>query len=208
MCKFFSAIITKENIYFDYDLDSHEDIIKKFNLVEGEIHHGFNFVRVELTPNDENLFNHNMDNWSLHVDQDYTPDWFNHDQIEDEVKIKLKEVIENRFVLGEMKEINQGRWFIGGSASVNYIRGSAKVDSIGGSASVNYIRDSAKVDYIGDSASVNYIRGSANILGYYNFDISNIKNIQDNALVINKNKDAIKIITSKGIIENIYDLIK
>ena len=47
-----------------------------------------NFVRVELLPQDNDIFNHDLKNWKLKVDQDFKPDWFDLDVSEKLMKEK------------------------------------------------------------------------------------------------------------------------
>jgi hypothetical protein len=181
LCKFFSGVFTKTKFFWDMDLDSHEDIIQKFKLNEGDINRGFNFVRCELLPIDNNIFNHDMKNWKLSIDQDTIPEWFDRYKSEKTMKKYLKEIIDNRFALKSLREIKEGRWFIGNSAVIKYVGGSAVIK------------------YVGDSANI------LNYSDYYNLE--NIKKISDNGMIIKKTNNKIFIKTSKGIIENIYDLI-
>jgi hypothetical protein len=58
-----------------------------------------NFVRVEMVPKDRDVFNHNLENWILHVDQDFLPDWFDVEKVEKEMKIKMEEVFEKCFAI-------------------------------------------------------------------------------------------------------------
>ena len=69
MCQFFSGIITREKTVWDYENDSHEFLIKKAGLNDKT--NDPNFVRVELLPIDNDVFNHNIKNWKLQIDQDY-----------------------------------------------------------------------------------------------------------------------------------------
>ena len=71
MCQFFSGIITREETIWDYDDDSHEVLIKKAGLNDSS--RSPNFVRVELLPKDGDIFNHDLKNWHLNIDQDFRP---------------------------------------------------------------------------------------------------------------------------------------
>jgi len=59
------------------------------------------FVRVEITPKDNDLFNHNLDNWQMRVDQDFRPDWFDSEKTEEELKEQLKKWFEQRFIIDD-----------------------------------------------------------------------------------------------------------
>ena len=111
MCKFMSGIVLKNKLIYDIDIDSHEDLLKKANLNDGTINP--NFVRVELLPEDGDVFNHDLKNWKLKVDQDFRPDWFDDKEAEKEMKLAIKEVFEQRFIVNRVvKEIKEGRWFV------------------------------------------------------------------------------------------------
>ena len=50
MCNFLSAIITKNDVFYDFDHDEHERLIEKHKLNDKE--NPPEFVRVEYTPDD------------------------------------------------------------------------------------------------------------------------------------------------------------
>jgi hypothetical protein len=180
MCQFFSGIITKKETIFDFDFDSHEKLIEKAGLKDTT--NSPDFVRVELLPKDGNIFNHDLDNWILKIDQDFKPKWFSDKFAEEEMKKAIKQVWNERFIIkGKIDKINKGRWFIGGSAQVKNIYGSAQVENIYDSAQVENIYDSAQVKNIYDSAQVKYIYGSAQVK--YIYDSAQVKNIYDSAQV-------------------------
>jgi hypothetical protein len=58
-----------------------------------------NFVRVEMIPQDDDPFNHDVGNWKLVVDQDYRPEWFDYDDIRFCMSEKMKEVFEKCFAV-------------------------------------------------------------------------------------------------------------
>jgi hypothetical protein len=60
-----------------------------------------NFVRVEITPKGGDIWNHDINNWKLRVDQDFRPDWFDVDEVEPRAKEKLKEWFEQCFVIDD-----------------------------------------------------------------------------------------------------------
>ena len=97
MCQFFSGIIEYKHkgVIYDLDKDSHEDLIKKGNLDDSKREP--NFVRVELLPQDNNIFNHKLDNWKLKIDQDFIPNWFDEQKAEKQMKEAIKEVWKERF---------------------------------------------------------------------------------------------------------------
>jgi len=75
MCQLKSAIVLKDKIFMPLDYDSHEQMISELKLDDST--KSPDFVRVEMVPKDDDIFNHNLDNWELEVDQDFLPEWFN-----------------------------------------------------------------------------------------------------------------------------------
>ena len=76
MCKCASFVVTKSKVFWSKTSDSHEEIIKEFNLHEGV--NGNNFVRVEVSPEGNNL-SLPLKDWEFKVDQDCVPGWFSND---------------------------------------------------------------------------------------------------------------------------------
>ena len=162
MCKFKSFIVTKNDILHDLDDDSHEALIKAHGLKDNTP--SPLFVRVEMTPKDGNSFNHVRENWHLRVDQDYRPDWFSEKEAEEACWPKLEATFKARFLLsGNVKELTKGRWFIGGSATIESVEDSATIESVGDSATIEYLRGSATIESVGGSANINSVGGSATI---------------------------------------------
>lgn len=168
MCRFFSGVVTKNKTYVDYDDDSHEEILKKAGLTDND--RNPTFMRVELCPEDGDVWNHDIKNWKLGFDQDFKPDWFEERWAEEEMRNEIKKLWEERFVTGKKFEIKRGRWWIGGNAKVYHITGtahiadisgSAYVDSIGGAAVVNKIHGDSVIDAVGEHVVVRSISGSA-----------------------------------------------
>jgi len=73
MCKCASFMATKGKIWFSNKSDSHEEIIKEFELHEGAGR--INFVRLEVSPENDNL-SLPLKDWIFKVDQKELPDWF------------------------------------------------------------------------------------------------------------------------------------
>ncbi len=122
MSKFKSGIVLKDRVFCPLDYDSHKEMIAELKLDDKTSKP--EFVRVEIIPIDNNIFNHNMDNWKLKIDQDFKPDWFSEEFAEAEMKTALKGVFEERFITkGAIDKIYKGRWYLGGSAQVENISG-------------------------------------------------------------------------------------
>lgn len=112
MCQFFSAIIVDKNrkALWDFEIDSHTELLEKFKLRDDNI--SPNFVRVEFTPLDNDVFNHDFSKWRFKTDQDYRPDWYDEGEAKKTTELALKEPIGERFIIGRtVDEIKSGRWW-------------------------------------------------------------------------------------------------
>ena len=148
MCQFFSALVLKNKILCDLDLDSHEEILKKYNIKDDSLDP--DFVRVELTPPNHN-FKAPLSEWIFKVDQDLRPDWFEETGARADVEKALKKVLKQRLISSGKKTVKSGRWIVCGHAQVT-AHGNTKVFACG-STKVK-AHDSAVVEAFG-SAQVN-----------------------------------------------------
>ena len=87
MCKLKSGLILKDRIFLP-DYDSHDTMLKELGIKDDFLGASKKFVRVELSPEDDDLFS-DIDTWVMKVDQDVRPEWFS----EDEWKPKLVEAV-------------------------------------------------------------------------------------------------------------------
>ena len=70
MCKYASFVLTKDRVFWSKVTESHEDIIREFNLNECDSSKTrINIVRVELTPKKFS----DLSTWEYRVDQDVLP---------------------------------------------------------------------------------------------------------------------------------------
>ena len=89
MCNLKSAIILKERIYCPLNHNHHSQMLEELNIKDTSCFP--NFVRVEMTPIDYDIFNHDLTNWKLIVDQDFKPEWFDFNECEKRMKIQIME---------------------------------------------------------------------------------------------------------------------
>ena len=76
MCQLKSCLVLKDRVYCP-DYDSHQDMLDKLGIKDDYLGASKTFVRVELTPPDgvKSLMEP-LDRWTLKVDQDVTPEWW------------------------------------------------------------------------------------------------------------------------------------
>ena len=76
MCKIKSCLVLKDRVYCP-DYDSHQDMLDKLGIKDDYLGASKTFVRVELTPPDDvKSLMEPLDRWTLSVDQDVTPEWW------------------------------------------------------------------------------------------------------------------------------------
>ena len=76
MCQLKSCLVLKDRVYCP-DYDSHQDMLDKLGIKDDYLGASKTFVRVELLPPDgvKSLMEP-LDRWTLKVDQDVTPEWW------------------------------------------------------------------------------------------------------------------------------------
>lgn len=76
MCQLKSCLVLKDRVYCP-GYDSHQDMLDKLGITDDYLHASKTFVRVELTPPDgvKSLMEP-LSRWTLNVDQDVTPKWW------------------------------------------------------------------------------------------------------------------------------------
>ena len=76
MCQLKSCLVLKDRVYCP-DYDSHQDMLDKLGIKDDYLGASKTFVRVELTPQDGMIsLMDPLDKWTLKVDQDVTPEWW------------------------------------------------------------------------------------------------------------------------------------
>jgi hypothetical protein len=122
MCQMAAFILTSNSCLWDLNTDSHEDIIKKYNLNDKTTTP--DFVRVELVPPNFN-YSLPLKEWKFVVDQDYLPEWFNKEEAEKATRRELEnwaqaKIIRNQFSTIEYKNYgNKNRIFVDCKVSIS-----------------------------------------------------------------------------------------
>ena len=150
MCQLKSCLVLKDRVYCP-DYDSHQDMLDKMGIKDDYLGASKTFVRVELIPPDgvQSLMEP-LDRWTLKMDQDVTPEWWDAEADRQRVEEAVEEWRrEHVFADGE-HIVKAGEVYALGSATVEAF-GSATVKAFG-SATVT-ARDSATVT-ARDSATV------------------------------------------------------
>ena len=169
MCQLKSCLVLKDRVYCP-DYESHQDMLEKLGIKDDYLHASKTFVRVELIPPDgvQSLIEP-LSRWTLKVDQDVTPEWWDEkayrQRVEEAVEAWRREHV---FTEGE-HSVKAGKVFAYGSAKVKAC-GSATVKACDsatvkawGSAKVEAY-GSAKVEAFGRATVKAF--GSAKVKAY------------------------------------------
>ena len=153
MCQLKSCLVLKDRVYCP-DYDSHQDMLDKLGIKDDYLGASKTFVRVELTPpGGVKSLMEPLDRWTLNVDQDVTPEWW--DERDD--RQRVEEAVEEwrrEHVFSDGEHIVK--------AGEVYAFGSATVEACG-SATVK-ARGSATVKAWGSDTVKAY--GSATVTAY------------------------------------------
>lgn len=118
MCQLKSCLVLKDRVYCP-DYDSHQDMLDKLGIKDDYLGASKTFVRVELTPPDgvKSLMEP-LSRWTLNVDQDVTPEWWDENadrpRVEEAVEAWRREHV---FTEGE-HSVNAGAVYAFDSATV------------------------------------------------------------------------------------------
>ena len=82
MCNFWSCVLTRDGkVLWDPAITSHEELVSKFQLADTKLKDR-EFVRIEITPPNNDVLNRKQGDWRFKVDEEGTlPDWFANDPI-------------------------------------------------------------------------------------------------------------------------------
>jgi len=97
MCKMASFIITKTEVLWSINSDSHEVIINENNLDDKT--NNPDFVRVEIVPQND-CYKLPLTQWLYNKDQDYLPDWYNPQEAEIACRAELDKWAAYKIIIG------------------------------------------------------------------------------------------------------------
>ena len=105
MCTFLSLVVSKSGkVYGDGSQDSHEadiqnNVSKDPELKDDKEPPNNTFARVEVFPEDKDIFNHKLSNWKVKIDEKIIPKWWNK-IYEKKCFKRLEEVFKTQFLIG------------------------------------------------------------------------------------------------------------
>ena len=155
MCQLKSCLVLKDRVFCP-DYNSHQSMLEELDIKDDYLHASKTFVRVELLPPDDvQSLMEPLDRWTLNVDQDITPEWWDAEadrqRVEEAVEAWRREHV---FAEGE-HGISAGIVYALGNVTVKAYD-SAKVEAYG----------SATVEAYGNATV--YAFGNATVYAYNN----------------------------------------
>ena len=130
MCKLKSCLVLKDRVYCP-DYDSHQDMLDKLGIKDDYLGASKTFVRVELLPPDgvQSLMDP-LNKWTLNVDQDVTPEWWDERDDRQRVEEAVEEWRREHVFSDGEHIVKAGEVYALGSATVK-AWGSATVEAWG-----------------------------------------------------------------------------
>ena len=90
MCQPASFVVTKKEVFWSENSDSHELIIEEKKLKEMDVRGNPTFVRIEIVP-PNNDYRLPFKQWNYKLDQDIRPEWYDGEDVERRCRAKLKD---------------------------------------------------------------------------------------------------------------------
>ena len=165
MCEFFSPIVTRDlKIIHCADIeDSHERVIEKYKLKDDKLENR-DFVRLELTSKDENIFNHKIENWDYKEDEtDTLPQWYkdNIEEIKKKTYKELLKVFKKQFLIDKTVDVLDTNIRFMNNCKVNILK--SQVGEMCGNSQVGGMYDNSQVDKIWGNSQVGEMWGSSQV---------------------------------------------
>jgi hypothetical protein len=195
MCHFLSAIVlpSGEILCDPEHTDSHEDLLEHFNIRDTVTTQG-RFCRVEFTPPEDHSKILDFSTWFLKVDEESTPEWFDHEAVRAKLTDKIKGMIiqdHRKFVLGgcwilvdgaEIGRLKNGKVALMiGMSTVEEMCGTSKVGVMRGTSKVEAMYESSKVGTMYDSSKVGVMLGTSKVGTMY--DSSKVEAMHESSKV-------------------------
>ena len=163
MCQPASMIVTKKDVLWSKNTDSHEDIIDELSFHMDGVR-GPNGVRVEIFPKDGDLSS-NTRTWAFKVDQDILPEWWDRDDAEKRTRVALKAWKAAKVITKDVAVLREGQFYIYGG-TIQAVEGGT-IQSVEG-------------------GTIAEISGAATVIMYTAYDASTLKS--QTAVILDRTK--------------------
>jgi len=166
MCKPASFVVTRNGkVFWSKYTDSHEAIIKEFELNEGSgaFTDNANFVRVEICPTEENKLNTPIKDWVYNLDQQDPPDGYDAKECEKSCRLELKKWHKQKIITKSCAELKDGQFYVYGNATIESVYGNATIEYVSGNATIESVYDNATIKSVYGNATIKYVSDNATI---------------------------------------------
>ena len=170
MCQLKSCLVLKDRVFCP-DYNSHQSMLEELGIEDNYLHADKTFVRVEFTPPNNKSLIEPLDRWTLKVDQDVIPEWWDEKADRQRVEEAVETWRKGHVFTGGKHIVTTGTVYAYGDAEVQVYNdamvkahNSAKVEAYG----------SAKVEAF-DSVTVKAY-GSAKVEAYSNAKVEAYRN--------------------------------
>ena len=170
MCQLKSCLVLKDRVFCP-DYNSHQSMLEELGIKDNYLHADKTFVRVEFTPPNNKSLIEPLDRWTLKVDQDVIPEWWDEKADRQRVEEAVETWRKGHVFTGGKHIVTTGTVYAYGDAEVQVYNdamvkahNSAKVEAYG----------SAKVEAF-DSVTVEAY-GNVTVKAYSNAKVEAYRN--------------------------------
>ena len=137
MCQLKSCLVLKDRVFCP-DYNSHQSMLEELGIEDNYLHADKTFVRVEFTPPNNKSLIEPLDRWTLKVDQDVIPEWWDEKADRQRVEEAVETWRKGHVFTGGKHIVTTGTVYAYGDAEVQVYNdamvkayGSAKVEAYG-----------------------------------------------------------------------------
>ena len=135
MCQLKSCLVLKDRVFCP-DYNSHQSMLEELGIEDNYLHADKTFVRVEFTPPNNKSLIEPLDRWTLKVDQDVIPEWWDEKADRQRVEEAVETWRKGHVFTGGKHIVTTGTVYAYGDAEVQVYNdamveayGSAKVEA-------------------------------------------------------------------------------
>ena len=129
MCQLKSCLVLKDRVFCP-DYNSHQSMLEELGIEDNYLHADKTFVRVEFTPPNNKSLIEPLDRWTLKVDQDVIPEWWDEKADRQRVEEAVETWRKGHVFTGGKHIVTTGTVYAYGDAEVQ-VYNSAKVEAYG-----------------------------------------------------------------------------
>ena len=111
-----SALVLK-NVAYVPDHDDHERMLEELGIEDTLFNLSKMFVKVEYSPEDYDITS-DFETWSLKINQEIVPDWWDESIYYDKVKAAVKQWYDKHFIHEGKKTVYEGTWYAFGETEI------------------------------------------------------------------------------------------